>query len=169
MKLLEWQSKFIQSKSKASGSEACKITGLLFRQVRKEIDKARKEVEKLEREASRAAVFAANSAGRLDEFITVFANARNENSRGFYLGNDKLATSEESKDCFGGKDISIECLVDTFERASEQKPNLDTKIEGIKHQSLKDSFRGGSSAGCNLIKENAGGILVNTELGKSLW
>ncbi|CCD14658.1 unnamed protein product [Trypanosoma congolense IL3000] len=83
MKLLEWQSKFIQSKSKGIGSEECKITGLLFRQVRKEIDKARAEVEKLEKEASKAAAFAANSAGRLEEFITVFVNAKVDGGTGF--------------------------------------------------------------------------------------
>ncbi|CCD14455.1 unnamed protein product [Trypanosoma congolense IL3000] len=171
MKLLEWQTKFIQSKSKGTGSETCKITGLLFRQIRKEIEKARAEVEKLEREASKAATFAANSAGRLDEFITVFANARNESGTGFCLGDDKPATNEELKNCFSGKDFSEESLVDIREKASEKEPDLDTAIEGIKHSSLKDSFAGRSStsAGCNLIKGKTGGILGKNDLEKSLW
>ncbi|CCD14385.1 Transferrin receptor-like, ESAG6-like [Trypanosoma congolense IL3000] len=168
MKLLEWQSKFIQSKSKGIGSETCKITGLLFRQVRKEIEKARKEVEKLEREASKAAAFAANSAGRLDEFMTVFANAKGGSSN-HCLGDGKAATAGELRDCFGWEDFSEQSLVDIGERVSEQEPNLDSKIEGIKHQSLKDSFNGGGSAGCNLIKGASGGILGKTNLEKSLW
>ncbi|CCD13226.1 Transferrin receptor-like, ESAG6-like [Trypanosoma congolense IL3000] len=167
MKLLEWQSKFIQSKSKGSGSEECKVTGLLFRQVRKEINKARAEVEKLEKEASKAAAFAANSAGRLEEFITVFANAKGNDK--YCLGNEKAATPGELKDCFSKDDFSEESLVDIGDRASEQEPNLATAIEGIKHQSLRDSFNGGSSAGCNLIKGASGGILGNTHLEKSLW
>ncbi|CCD16586.1 Transferrin receptor-like, ESAG6-like [Trypanosoma congolense IL3000] len=170
MKLLEWQSKFIQYKSKGSGSEECKITGLLFRQVRKELDKARKEVEKLEREASKAAAFAANSAGRLEEFITVFANARNESGTGFCLGKEKAATPEELNDCFGGKVFSEDSLVDIGERVSEQEPNLDRTIEGIKHSVLSSHFNGVSStAGCNLIKGEKGGILKSKSLEKSLW
>ncbi|CCD13084.1 unnamed protein product [Trypanosoma congolense IL3000] len=168
MKLLEWQSKFIQSKSKGIGSETCKITGLLFRQVRKEIDKARKEVEKLEKEASRAAAFAANSAGRLDEFITVFANARGESSS-YCLGDGKAVTAGELKDCFGGEDFSEESLVDIGEKARIEEPKLDSKIEGIKHSVLKSHFTTGSGGGCNLIKGGKGGILGNTNLEKSLW
>ncbi|CCD11597.1 Transferrin receptor-like, ESAG6-like [Trypanosoma congolense IL3000] len=171
MKLLEWQSKFIQPKSRGSGSEACKVTGLLFRQVRKEIDKTRKEVEKLEKEASKAAAFAANSAGRLDEFITVFVNARNESGDGFCIGKDKAATPEDLRGCFSGTDFGEESLVDISERASEQEPNLDSAIEGIKHSKLSSHFNGVSSTntGCNLIKGASGGILGNTDLEKSLW
>ncbi|CCD16712.1 Transferrin receptor-like, ESAG6-like [Trypanosoma congolense IL3000] len=169
MKLLEWQSKFIQSKSKGSGSETCKITGLLFRQVRKEIDKTRKEVEKLEKEASKAAAFAANSAGRLDEFITVFANARNESGDGFCIGKDKAATPEELKDCFSKTDFGEESLVDIGESASVQEPNLDTKIDGIKHSKLSSHFTTGSGGGCNLIKGASGGILKSKSLENSLW
>ncbi|CCD15049.1 Transferrin receptor-like, ESAG6-like [Trypanosoma congolense IL3000] len=170
MKLLEWQTKFIHSKPKGSGSEACKITGLLFRQVRKEIDKTREEVEKLEKEASKAAAFAANSAGRLDEFITVFANA--QGSSKYCLGDDKAAKPEELKDCFSGTDFGEESLVDISERASEQEPNLDTNIDSIKHSKLSSHFTGYSStteAGCNLVKGTKKGILENTELEKSLW
>ncbi|CCD12901.1 Transferrin receptor-like, ESAG6-like [Trypanosoma congolense IL3000] len=170
MKLLEWQSKFIQSKSKGIGSEACKITGLLFRQVRKEIDKTRKEVEILEREASKAAAFSANSAGRLDEFITVFANAKGESNH-YCVGSDGAAKPEELKDCFGGNDFSEQSLVDIGEKASVKEPDLDSKIEGIKHQSLSSHFSRVSSAtaGCNLIKGKTGGILKSEGLEKSLW
>ncbi|CCD12860.1 unnamed protein product [Trypanosoma congolense IL3000] len=80
LKRVEWQSKFIQSNSKGSGYEECKITGLLFRRVRNEIDRVRAEVEKLGNEASKAAAFAANSARCLEEFITVFANAKGDDS-----------------------------------------------------------------------------------------
>ncbi|CCD12006.1 hypothetical protein, unlikely [Trypanosoma congolense IL3000] len=122
MKLLDWQSKFIQSKPKGSGSEACKITGLLFRQVRKEIDKARAELEKLEKEASKAAAFAASSAGRLDEFITVFANAKwSEGGRKFCLGKDKAATTEELKDFFRENDFSEESLVDISKQTNDKE------------------------------------------------
>ncbi|CCD12391.1 unnamed protein product [Trypanosoma congolense IL3000] len=168
MKLLEWQSKFLQSKSKGSGSEECKITSLLFRQVRKEIDKARTGMERLEKEASKAAAFAANSAGRLEEFITVFANAKNS-SNGFCLGNGKAATPKELKDCFSGTDFREKSLVDISERVSEQEPNLDSKIEGIKHQSLRDSLGGGNNVGFNLTKGTKGGILKRTKLENSLW
>ncbi|CCD15305.1 Transferrin receptor-like, ESAG6-like [Trypanosoma congolense IL3000] len=172
MKLLDWQSKFIHSKSKGIGSEACKITGLLFRQVRKEIDKTRKEVKKLEKEASRAAAFAANSAGRLDEFITVFANARNDSGNGFCLGDRNAAKPEALRDCFIGKDFSEESLIDISERASEQEPNLFFAIDDIKHSALRSHFTtatGTTNAGCNLIKGASGGILGNTDLENSLW
>ncbi|CCD17521.1 Transferrin receptor-like, ESAG6-like [Trypanosoma congolense IL3000] len=168
MKLLEWQSKFIQSKSKGNNSEACKITGLLFRQVRKEIEKVREEVEKLDKEASKAAAFAANSAGRLDEFITVFANAKGGDSN-YCLGDDKAAKPEELKDCFSKNDFGEESLVDINERASEQEPNLDSDIDSIKHSKLSSHFSGGSGGGCNLIKGVSGGILGKTHLEKSLW
>ncbi|CCD14814.1 unnamed protein product [Trypanosoma congolense IL3000] len=168
MKLLEWQTKFIQSKSKGIGAEACKITGLLFRQVGKEIERARKEVEKLEKEASKAAAFAANSAGRLDEFITVFANAKGESSN-YCMGDNSAAKPEDLRDCFSRPDFGEESLVDIGENAGGKEPNLGTAIEGIKHTSLKDNFGGGSSAGCNLIKGNTGGILGKTYLEKSLW
>ncbi|CCD15760.1 Transferrin receptor-like, ESAG6-like [Trypanosoma congolense IL3000] len=170
MKLLEWQSKFIQSKSKGGGSEECKVTGLLFRQVRKEINKARAEVEKLEKEASKAAAFAANSAGRLDEFITVFANAKGSDK--YCLGDEKAATPEDLRDCFSKNDFSEESLVDIGDRASVKEPNLVSDIEGIKHSKLSSHFTGTSStteAGCNLIKGTKKGILENTELEKSLW
>ncbi|CCD16390.1 Transferrin receptor-like, ESAG6-like [Trypanosoma congolense IL3000] len=169
MKLLDWQSKFFQSKSKGSGSEACKITGLLFRQVRKEIDKTRKEVERLEKEASKAAAFAANSAGRLDEFITVFANARNGSSTGFCLGDSDAAKPEALRDCFSKTDFGEESLVDIGERASGKEPNLDSTIEGIKYSKLSSHFTTGSGGGCNLIKGASGGILGKTNLEKSLW
>ncbi|CCD14485.1 Transferrin receptor-like, ESAG6-like, partial [Trypanosoma congolense IL3000] len=171
MKLLEWQSKFIQSKSKGSGSEECKITGLLFRQVRKEINKARTEVEKLEKEASKAAALAANSAGRLEEFITVFANAKGESNSNYCLGDSKPATNEELKDCFGGKDLSEESLVDIGEKASDKELNLNSAIDSIKHSKLSSHFSGTSStnAGCNLIKGDTGGILKSVGLEKSLW
>ncbi|CCD12028.1 Transferrin receptor-like, ESAG6-like [Trypanosoma congolense IL3000] len=168
MKLLEWQSKFIQSKSKGSGSEACKITGLLFRQVRKEINKARAEVEKLEKEASKAAAFTANSAGRLDEFITVFANAKGGDNN-YCLGGTKAATAGDLKDCFSGTDFGEESLVDIGEKASEQEPGLFSAIEGIKHSALSPHFTAGSSGGCNLIKGSSGGILKSVGLEKSLW
>ncbi|CCD12591.1 Transferrin receptor-like, ESAG6-like [Trypanosoma congolense IL3000] len=171
MKLLEWQSKFIQTKSKGIGSETCKITGLLFRQVRKEIDKVRKEVEKLEKEASKAAAFAANSAGRLDEFITVFANAKGE-SNYYCLGDSKAATAGELKDCFSGNYFTEESLVDISQKVSGKEPNMDSHIEGIKHSKLRLHFTGSSStteAGCNLIKGASGGILGKTNLEKSLW
>ncbi|CCD16119.1 Transferrin receptor-like, ESAG6-like [Trypanosoma congolense IL3000] len=168
MKLLDWQSKFIQSKSKGIGAEACKVTGLLFRQVRKEIDKARKEVEKLEREASKAAAFAANSAGRLDEFITVFANAKG-GDHNYCLGRDKAATAGELKDCFSKTDFSEESLVDIGERVSVQEPNLFPKIEGIKYSELSSHFTAGSGGGCNLIKGAKEGILKSTNLENSLW
>ncbi|CCD16045.1 unnamed protein product [Trypanosoma congolense IL3000] len=141
MKLLEWQSKSIQSKSKGIGSETCKMTGFLFRQVRKEIDKARKEVEKLEKEASKAAAFAANSAGRLDEFITVFANARNESGISKYcFGNEKSATKDELKNLFIRKKFSEEYMVDFKEKSSERDPNLGAALEGIKYGTPKKNF-----------------------------
>ncbi|CCD17257.1 unnamed protein product, partial [Trypanosoma congolense IL3000] len=170
MKLLEWQSKFIQSKSKGIGSEECKVTGLLFRQVRKEINKARAEVEKLEKEASKAAAFAANSAGRLDEFITVFANAKGSDSK-YCLGSEKAATAGDLKDCFSGNDFREESLVDIGEKASDKELNLNSDIEGIKHSKLSSHFSGTSStnAGCNLIKGDTGGILKSVGLEKSLW
>ncbi|CCD13995.1 unnamed protein product [Trypanosoma congolense IL3000] len=167
MKLVEWQSKFIQSKFKGSGSEECKITGLLFRQVKNEINKARAEVERLEKEASKASAFAANSAGRLDEFITVFANASWGSN--YCLGDTSAAKPENLKDCFNRTDFSEESLVDIGDRASVKEPNLDSKINGIKHQSLKDSFADWSSAGCNLIKGAKEGILKSTNLEESLW
>ncbi|CCD16404.1 Transferrin receptor-like, ESAG6-like [Trypanosoma congolense IL3000] len=168
MKLLEWQTKWVQSKAQGKGSEACKMTGLLFRQVRKEIDKVREEVERLEKEASKAAAFAANSAGRLDEFITVFANAKGE-SNGFCLGDTNAAKPEDLRDCFSKTDFSEESLVDIGERASAQEPNLFSKIEGIKYSFLSSHFTAGSGGGCNLIKGDTGGILKSTSLEKSLW
>ncbi|CCD14185.1 unnamed protein product [Trypanosoma congolense IL3000] len=168
MKLLEWQTKFMQSNSKGIGSQACKITGLLFRQVRKEIEKARREVEKLEKEASRAAAFAANSAGRLDEFITVFANAKGDSNH-YCLGSDKAATAGELKDCFSGTDFREQSLVDIGELAGGKEPDLAADIEGVKHQSVKDSFDGGSSSGCNFTKGTPDGILKSTDLENSLW
>ncbi|CCD16826.1 unnamed protein product [Trypanosoma congolense IL3000] len=101
----------------------------------------------------------------------VFANAKGNESgtHKYSLGNEKAATPGELKDCFSGKDFREESLVDISEKVSEQEPNLYSKIEGIKHQSLKDSFNGGSSAGCNLIKGKTGGILGKTDLQKSLW
>ncbi|CCD12013.1 hypothetical protein, unlikely [Trypanosoma congolense IL3000] len=140
MKLLEWQSKFIQSKSKGSGSEECKITGLLFRQIRKEIEKTRKEVEKFEEEASKAAAFAVNSAGRLDEFITVFANAKGSDSSYFCLGDGSAAKPEDSRDCFSGTDFREESLDDIRESASGQEPNFFSAIKSIKYSKLSSHF-----------------------------
>ncbi|CCD13571.1 Transferrin receptor-like, ESAG6-like [Trypanosoma congolense IL3000] len=167
MKLLEWQTKWVQSKAQDKGSETCKMTGFLFRQVRKEIDKVREEVERLEREASKAAAFAANSAGRLDEFITVFANA--QGSSKYCLGSDKAATTGELRDCFSGTDFSEESLIDIGERASAQEPNLFSRIESIKYSKMISHFTAGSGGGCNLVKGASGGILGKANLEKYLW
>ncbi|CCD16148.1 Transferrin receptor-like, ESAG6-like [Trypanosoma congolense IL3000] len=170
LKLLEWQSKFLQSKSKGRGYETCRVTGPLFRQMRKEVDKAREEVEKLEREATKAYTFAANSAGRLDEFITVFANAKNEGGNGYCLGDTTPATIEELNSCFSGKDFREESLVDISEKASEQEPNIGGAIEGIKYSALSSTFSDGSNnANCSLIKGSKNGVLENVDLEKSLW
>ncbi|CCD15145.1 unnamed protein product, partial [Trypanosoma congolense IL3000] len=171
LKLLEWQSKFLQSKAQGRDYEACRVTGLLFRQMRKEVDKARAEVEKLEREATKAYTFASNSAGRLDEFITVFANAKTESSTKYCLGDTKPATNEELKDCFGGTDFSEGSLIDISENAREQDPNVGAAIEGIKYSRLSSHFTGASSTdgGCNFVKGSKNGVLENVGLEKSLW
>ncbi|CCD13951.1 unnamed protein product [Trypanosoma congolense IL3000] len=120
MKLLEWLKKWVQSKSKGSFSNACKMTDLLFRRVRKEMDKTRKEVKKLEKKASKAAAFAAHSAGRLDEFMTAVPHARNDGGSNFGPGGPQASTPESWRDCFGGAHFSVERLMDMSERTRAQ-------------------------------------------------
>ncbi|CCD16378.1 unnamed protein product [Trypanosoma congolense IL3000] len=107
----------------------------------------------------------------MDEFITVFANAKGESDSKYCLGSDKAAKPEDLKDCFGEKNFSEESLVDIGERASGQEPNLFSAIDGIKYSELSSHFTRNSStteAGCNLTKGISGRILKSVSLEKSL-
>ncbi|CCD16379.1 unnamed protein product [Trypanosoma congolense IL3000] len=68
-KLLDWQLHF-------HGSHECEVNQSMLEDIRTDLEKVNEEIKKLSGKAIRTGAFAAKSAGRLDEFITVFARAR---------------------------------------------------------------------------------------------
>ncbi|CCD14406.1 unnamed protein product [Trypanosoma congolense IL3000] len=163
----EHESKYFDWKLHFHASHECEMNESVLEEIRIMLENVNTEFRTLPSKAVRARALAANSTGRLDEFITVFANAKGDSK--YCLGDGNAAKPENLRDCFNKDDFGEESLVDISERLSKQEPNLDSKIEGIKHQSLKDSFADWSSAGCNLIKGAKEGILKSTNLEESLW
>ncbi|CCD16295.1 unnamed protein product [Trypanosoma congolense IL3000] len=101
-KLLDWQLHF-------HGSPACELNESILEDIQAALKKVNEEIFKLPAKAIRAGALAAKSAGRLDEFITVFANAKMRkvfDTSNYCLGSGgDPAKRRDLIDCFpfGGK------------------------------------------------------------------
>ncbi|CCD15510.1 Transferrin receptor-like, ESAG6-like [Trypanosoma congolense IL3000] len=174
-KFLEWQLHF-------HGSHECEVNQSILETIRTDLEKVNEEIKKLSAKAIRAGAFAAKSAGRLDEFITVFARARGSGQTFYekasfcfgYKGDP--ATRADFHDCFPtGTRFEIEehNLAKIPESTTGTgEPNLASVIENITHSALSGNwyrYSRDSAAECNLIKGACGGTLKDTQLQNPIW
>ncbi|CCD16994.1 unnamed protein product, partial [Trypanosoma congolense IL3000] len=71
-----YTSKFLEWLLHFNGSSECVVNEDNLETIRTNLENVNEEINKLPAKAIRAGALAAKSAGRLDEFITVFANAK---------------------------------------------------------------------------------------------
>ncbi|CCD12012.1 Transferrin receptor-like, ESAG6-like [Trypanosoma congolense IL3000] len=170
--LLDWQLHFHESLE-------CEVNQSILEEIRTALGTANEELQKLPKKAIRAGALAAKSAGRLDEFITVFANAQKEsfmNQVNYCMtGGGRPARRRDLIDCFptGSRlEIGETNLAKIPESTtSRNEPNLASEIKNITHSSLsKHWYRYAldSGAECNLIKGASSGIL-GVNLNGPLW
>ncbi|CCD16243.1 Transferrin receptor-like, ESAG6-like [Trypanosoma congolense IL3000] len=176
-KLLDWQLHF-------DGSHECEVNQSILETIRTDLEKVNEEIKKLPAKAIRAGGFAAKSAGRFDEFITVFANAQKTVSflsekptdRNNYClgGGGGPAKRRNLFDCFpeGGKiEMGENNLAKIPESVPHQEePNLTDAIENINHSALAGyvkRYDGDDHADCNLINGKAG--ILSGALNDKLW
>ncbi|CCD16711.1 Transferrin receptor-like, ESAG6-like [Trypanosoma congolense IL3000] len=178
-KLLDWQLHF-------HGSSECELNQSILDNIRTDLEKVNKEIQKLSGKAILAGALAAKSAGRLDEFITVFANAQKGSTSVF-----DVSSSNAGSFCLGGKgdparrrDL-LDCFPDgekleikegNLAKIPESVPdkseiNLTAALRIVNHSILEAHFRriywDDIHAGCNLVN-GKDGILSGT-LNDKLW
>ncbi|CCD12589.1 unnamed protein product [Trypanosoma congolense IL3000] len=171
-KFLEWQLHF-------HGSPACKVNESLLEDIRTDLEKVNEEIEKLSEKAIRAGALAAKSAGRLDEFITVFARAKMRSvfdTSNYCLGRrGDPATRTDLFNCFP-TGVEIEMGENNLAKIPESVPEkneLDfrTAIEAINHSTfsahLMVKYGDDNHAGCNLINGKSG--ILSVALQDRLW
>ncbi|CCD12902.1 Transferrin receptor-like, ESAG6-like [Trypanosoma congolense IL3000] len=171
-KLLDWQLHF-------HGSSECGVNESILEDIRTELETVNKELQKLSAKAIRAGALAAKSAGRLDEFITVFANARKGSFIGTFnycLGNKgDPARRRDLLDCFpeGEKlEIGEANLAKIPETAAhKEEPHLRAAINNVNHSACARYFNRihgeDIHAGCNLINATSG--FLGSALQDKLW
>ncbi|CCD15050.1 Transferrin receptor-like, ESAG6-like [Trypanosoma congolense IL3000] len=184
----EYASKFLEWKLHFHGSPECGENDSILEGIRIELETVNKEIQKLPAKAIRAGALAAKSAGRLDEFTTVFANARKTGSVFIFTKTDSetsnyclgsggnQAKRRDLFDCFptGGKvEMSEANLAKIPESMTDlSEPNLTAVIENINHSSMATHINRkyviDAEAGCNLIK-GSGGILRAALYNKLWW
>ncbi|CCD16405.1 Transferrin receptor-like, ESAG6-like [Trypanosoma congolense IL3000] len=175
-KFLDWQLHF-------HGSSECELNQSILEDIRTDLEKVNEEIKTLSGKAIRAGALAAKSAGRLDEFVTVFARARGDGPTFYekssfcfgYKGHP--ATRADLHDCFpeGTRfDIGEANLAKIPEStANKEEPNLTGVIENVNHSAVEAHFRKihweDIHADCNLIKGSSTGIVGSVNLGNPLW
>ncbi|CCD16825.1 Transferrin receptor-like, ESAG6-like [Trypanosoma congolense IL3000] len=174
----EYASKFLDWKLHFHGSPECGENESILEEILKVLGKVNKEIKTLPAKAIRAGALAVKSAGRLDEFITIFANAqKTELLKVNYClgGGDSPAKRRDLFDCFptgGSIEMGEANLAKIPESMTDlREPNLTAVIENINHSSVAEYVRRkyviDSEAGCNLIKGTAEGIVGG--LSGPLW
>ncbi|CCD13994.1 Transferrin receptor-like, ESAG6-like [Trypanosoma congolense IL3000] len=173
----EYASKFLDWKLHFQGSSECEVNESILDEIWVTLENVNEEIKTLPAKAIRSGALAARSAGRLDEFITVFANARKTGSvfvatepktSNYCLGSGGYqAKRRDLFDCFptGGKvemgEANLAKIPETMTDLSE--PNLTAVIENINHSSVAEHINRkyviDAKAGCNLIKGGAEGIV----------
>ncbi|CCD17256.1 unnamed protein product [Trypanosoma congolense IL3000] len=173
-KILDWQLHF-------QGSPGCGGNESLRDKIRTILEKVNEEIKTLPTKSIRAGALAAKSAGRLDEFITVFANAGRSGVFGttnYCLGNKgDPARRRDLLDCFpeGNKlEIGETNLAKIPESMTNEKElNLTAALTSVNHSAVEAYFNRiygeDIHADCNLIKGTAGGIIGSVNLEKPLW
>ncbi|CCD16187.1 unnamed protein product [Trypanosoma congolense IL3000] len=146
----EYASKFLDWKLHFHGSPECGENDSILEGIRTVLERANEEIKTLPAKAICAGAPAAKSAGRLDEFITVFANARKTGSvfiktdsetSNYCLGSGgEKAQRRDLFDCFptGGKfEIGEANLAKIPESMTDlSDPNLIAVTENINHSSV---------------------------------
>ncbi|CCD13085.1 unnamed protein product [Trypanosoma congolense IL3000] len=173
-KLLDWQLYF-------HGSSECGVNESIFGEIWVTLEAVDEEIKTLPTKAIRAGAFAAKSAGRLDEFITVFANAKKESfidGVNYCLGGGgNPAKRRDLLDCFpeGEKleigEANIGKIPESMTNIKEL--NLTAALRNVNHSAVGSYFNRihwiDLHAGCNLVKGASGGILGNVNLESPLW
>ncbi|CCD16370.1 unnamed protein product, partial [Trypanosoma congolense IL3000] len=174
-KFLDWQLYF-------HGSPECEVNESILGKILTALVTVNKQLPELHTKAILAGALAARSAGRLDEFITVFARARGDGPTFYekssfcfgYKGHP--ATRADLHDCFptGSRfEIGETNLAKIPESTVDRgEPNLASVIKNITHSALYGHwyrYAMDSAAGCNLIKGACDGILKSVNLEKPLW
>ncbi|CCD15306.1 Transferrin receptor-like, ESAG6-like [Trypanosoma congolense IL3000] len=172
-KLLDWQLHF-------HGSSECELNESILEEIQADLEKVNEEIKKLSAKAIRAGALAAKSAGRLDEFITVFAKAQGRPSfmerANYCLGSvGEPARRSSLFECFPeGNNTEIE--ESSLARISESLAvttdlNLATAIEKVKHSAVEGYFKrvdwDDLNADCNLINGKTG--ILSGVLNDKLW
>ncbi|CCD12980.1 Transferrin receptor-like, ESAG6-like [Trypanosoma congolense IL3000] len=171
-KILDWQLYFHESLE-------CDVNQSILEEIRTALGEANQEIQKLPKKAIHAGALAARSAGRLDEFITVFSNAQKESFMDkvnyCMAGGGRPARRRDLIECFptGSRlemgEANLAKIPEST--ASRDEPNLAYVIKNITHSSLSAHWHRyalDSDAECNLIKGSSGGILSG-ELHDKLW
>ncbi|CCD12328.1 unnamed protein product [Trypanosoma congolense IL3000] len=172
-KLLDWKLKFTQH----NGAPAsCSGKGTLLRVEQDVMKMADKKVKQLTKKAIRAGALSGISAGRIDEFIMVFAKAKSDsNTKHCCLGKGGAGVTFELAGCFivtteihSINEAKLARIPETF---TEAELNLTTEIRKVTHGTLRSAFDGAisGSTGCKLIKRQTNGILQGAILGGYLW
>ncbi|CCD13570.1 Transferrin receptor-like, ESAG6-like [Trypanosoma congolense IL3000] len=161
------------------GFHECEVNQSVLDDIRTDLEKVNEEIKKLSGKAIRAGAFAAKSAGRLDEFITVFARAKMRkvfDTSSFCLGDGgEPAKRSNLFDCFPDGE-KLEIMEGNLAKIPESVPdkselNLTAALRNINHSVLDAYFRRiyweDMHAGCNLINGKDG--ILSGALNDKLW
>ncbi|CCD11677.1 unnamed protein product [Trypanosoma congolense IL3000] len=181
----DYESKFLDWKLHFNGNSECGENETILDEILTTLERVNEEIHALPSKAIHAGALAAKSAGRLDEFITVFSNAEKSStsifektsgsaSRYCLGGGGNAAKRRNLFDCFptGGK---IEMGENNLARIPEnaphkEEPNLIDAIKNINHSAITGyvkRYDGDENAGCNLISGKAG--IIGSELEDGFW
>ncbi|CCD14384.1 Transferrin receptor-like, ESAG6-like [Trypanosoma congolense IL3000] len=167
-KILDWNLHFHESPG-CGGNES------VLEEIHTALEAVNGEIKKLPAKAIQAGALAAKSAGRLDEFITVFANAKGGHNYCMGTGG-KPAERRDLSECFSsGVDFEVgESNMATIPQHPSERgdTNLEAVIHRVNHSIMSAYFRRrygeDAHADCNLIKGTDGGILVG-KISEKLW
>ncbi|CCD15144.1 Transferrin receptor-like, ESAG6-like [Trypanosoma congolense IL3000] len=179
----EHESKYFDWKLHFHASPECQMNESVLDEIRTMLENVNTEFRTLHSKAVRARALAARSAGRLDEFITVFANAKGngttfKESTNYCLGSGGApAKRRDLLDCFPKgeefemSETNMAKIPETTSYGGEL--DLSAAIENINYNTAAAYVKKGGaidvSANCNLIKGSGDGILGSTSLEKPLW
>ncbi|CCD17030.1 unnamed protein product, partial [Trypanosoma congolense IL3000] len=168
----EYASKFLDWQLHFHESSECEVNESILEKIMAALGTVDEELSELHAKSMQAGALAARSAGRLDEFITVFANAKGTaetfyNKASFCFGyKGRPATRTDLHDCFptGSRFEMGEANLAKIPQstADGDEPNLASVIENITHSALGEHwyrYALDSNANCHQIKGASGGIL----------
>ncbi|CCD12005.1 unnamed protein product [Trypanosoma congolense IL3000] len=173
-KFLDWQLHF-------HGSPECELNESIFEECRVVLKEVNEEIGGLPAKAILAGALAARSAGRLDEFITVFVNAQKDSfidGVNYCLGGGgNPARRRDLLDCFPDEE-KLEMGENNLAKIPESMTNekeldLTAALENVKHSAVETYFSRihwlDIHADCNLIKGKKEGILDGALNGPLWW